>query len=402
MAVKPIAKPGGTARVVIIGGGVAGLEAMLALRALAEERVSIDMVTPQREFVYRPLSVLEPFGGKMPRFDLAEMILEQRARHHPDAVTEVDTGKRLVRTQQGKELPYDALVVAMGARARDTIPGALTFGSDVSGETFSVLIDEIEQGAVKHVVFALPGGVAWSLPLYELVLNTAARVEARGVGKIELTLVTPEDEPLSVFGRPAAEAVRKLLDEAGVRLVTNTYPQEVESDRMRVLPDGYIEADRVVALPRLEGLPMPGLPQDESGFVPVDEHGLVRGTEDVYAAGDMTTFPVKQGGIAAAQADAVAEVIAARAGAPVDPQPFRPVLRGLLLTGDGEGRRFLSTHITRWPAAQPRVELDALWWPPSKVFGRYLAPYLARRGLAEEQVPQPADAEVAFEIRLNS
>ena len=49
-------------RVLIAGGGVAALEAMLALRALAADRVSVVLVAPDREFVYRPLAVAEPFG----------------------------------------------------------------------------------------------------------------------------------------------------------------------------------------------------------------------------------------------------------------------------------------------------------------------------------------------------
>ena len=62
----------------------------------------------------------------------------------------------------------------------------------------------------------------------------------------------------------------------------------------------------------------------------MDEHGRVSGIEDVYAAGDATTFPIKQGGLAAQQAVAAAEAIVARHGTDLDPQPFRPVLRGML------------------------------------------------------------------------
>ncbi len=65
-----------------------------------------------------------------------------------------------------------------------------------------------------------------------------------------------------------------------------------------------------MALPRLRGPRIGGIPQTFDGFVPVDSFGMVSGTQDVYAAGDITTFPVKQGGIAAQQADAAAEAIA--------------------------------------------------------------------------------------------
>ena len=53
----------------------------------------------------------------------------------------------------------------------------------------------------------------------------------------------------------------------------------------------------------------------------------------MYAAGDAVDFPVKQGGLAAQQADTVAEHVAASYGASVEPSPFRPALRGMLFTG---------------------------------------------------------------------
>ena len=102
---------------------------------------------------------------------------------------------------------------------------------------------------------------------------------------------------------------------------------------LQLIPNGSVAADRVVALPRLQGAPLDGLPQTVHGFIPVDAHCRVHGVADVFAAGDITSFTVKQGGIAAQQADVAATAIAAAAGASVTPQRFQPVLRGLLLTG---------------------------------------------------------------------
>ena len=109
-------------------------------------------------------------------------------------------------------------------------------------------------------------------------------------------------------------------------------PVELEERALRIVPGGPIRADRVVALPRLAGRGSSGLPQTVDGFVR-SIRTWCPGTADVFAAGDITDFPVKQGGLAAQQADAAAELIAADAGVDIAPQPFRPVLRGLLLTG---------------------------------------------------------------------
>ena len=362
-------------RVVLAGGGVAGLEALLALRSLMADRVTIELISPEPEFVYRPLWVLEPFGGRAPRFDLERIAREQGARYRADAIAEVDGPRRRVRTRGGADLGYDALVIATGTRTTDPVPGAMTFAADVEAGSFAVLLDELRSGSARSVIFAVPGAISWTLPAYELALNTAADLRAHGVEGVELTIVTPEDRALELFGREASDAVEALLREQGIRLVGGTHPVAADEDGLTVAPHGHVPAERVVVLPRLQGRSIAGIPCDEAGFVPTDDYGRVVGVTDVYAAGDCTTFPIKQGGVAAAQADVVAEVIAAGSGLNVAPNPFPAVLRGMLLTGSGP--RYLSAHITCGPAMETAVDSEPLWWPAAKIFSRHLAPYLA-------------------------
>jgi sulfide:quinone oxidoreductase len=130
-----------------------------------------------------------------------------------------------------------------------------------------------------------------------------------------------------------------------------------------------------VALPRLAGVPIDGLPATRDGLIRTDAFGRVENLVDVYAAGDITAFPAKQGGIAAEQADAVAEMLASEAGADVTPRPFEPVLRGVLMTGKED--RFLRAELAGGRGSTGAADSRALWWPPAKVAGRYLAPYLA-------------------------
>src|SRR6185503_20897453 len=105
------------------------------------------------------------------------------------------------------------------------------------------------------------------------------------------------------------------------------------------------------------------LPLDAHGFIAVDEHGRVTGCDSVFAAGDVTSFPLKQGGIAAQQAEAAAQAVAARHGCVIDPEPFRPVLRGRLITGEDD--LFLE-HVVAGGAGEGSVAPRALWWPPTK------------------------------------
>jgi sulfide:quinone oxidoreductase len=213
---------------------------------------------------------------------------------------------------------------------------------------------------------------------------------------VELTIVTPERSPLAIFGTTASDAVAELLRQRGIEFVGDSYAREDEDGRMVLTPGARpLDAQRVVALPVPEGPRIPGLPADEGGFLPIDEHARVRGVEDVYAAGDGTNFPIKQGGIATQEADAAAEHIALRAGAPIEPQPFQPILRGMLLTG--EGSLYMRQDV-RGGAGDGAASEDYLWWPPHKISGRYLAPWLAQESLHAEPEPprRPIDVEVAL------
>jgi len=264
-------------------------------------------------------------------------------------------------------MTYDALLVAVGARPDVAVPGALTFFGARSVESFSELLADLVARRTHRVAFALPAGVAWALPLYELALMTAEHLHDAGVDDAELVLVTPERDPLDVFGAPIASRIRALLAQRDITIRTDTVPFRVGRGGLLVSDGERIAVERVVSLPRLGGPWLAGLPHDQQGFIPTDEHGAVPGAADVWAAGDGTTFAIKQGGIAARQADAAAAAIASHLGANVEPVPFKPELRGLLL--DPRAARFLHRETGQTSEA-------ALWWPPSKIAAEYLAPYL--------------------------
>jgi sulfide:quinone oxidoreductase len=383
-------------KVIIVGGGVAALEALIALRGLAEDRVAIELVTPTPEFAYRPLAVAEPFGlGEARRYDLVRIAADHGAALHLAGLNSVQPEDQRIDTWDGRVLPYDVLLLAIGARPVASIPGSVTITGPGYTGRFRTVLRELGERRVRRVAFAVPPASSWPLPLYELALMTAAQVAERGLRKVELALVTPEAEPLELFGSAASATVRELLGARGITLHTARYATEFRDGELTLAPSGGLAAERVVSLPRLRGPEVPGLPHDADGFIPVDLHGLVQGESDVYAAGDATTSPIKQGGMAAQQADAAAEAIAARAGAGVEPAPFRPVLRGMLLTGSTP--RFMRAEVSGGRGERWEVSEHALWWPPSKIAGRWLAPYLALRHDELEEAPAGLPVEVSLD-----
>lgn len=390
----------GIPRVVICGGGVAGVEALLALRALVESEMDLHLVAPNGRFVYQPLAVAAPFGPvKTDLFDLAEIAREMRVTLHVDSLAQVDAEDRFVRLESGVGLDYDALVIAVGAKRRDWLEGALHFSGAASVAAFSALLRQVDNRADRRVCFVYPESVGWALPLYELALLTASHLVDRGIIGAELTVVTPEIDPLALFGPAASDVLLELLATHEIGLRAGARAEKIQDGLLHLHPAATLEVDRVVALSRLEGPALPGLPCDAAGFIVVDERSRVSGLEDVYAAGDGTSFPVKQGGIATQQADTAAEAIAAKLGAAVRPSPTSPTLRAMLLTGVAPV--YLRAQIAGAGGDSFEIAEDPLWWPPSKIAGRYLAPFLAdHRPLSRETLKdRPLSSEDPAKLR---
>jgi sulfide:quinone oxidoreductase len=356
-------------RIVIAGGGIAGLEALIALRGHLGSSAEIELLEANTDLVERQRAVAEPFGGgPVRRFDLVRIAADHGAHLRPDRLASVDPERRRIRTVRGDTLEYDALLIAVGATPDMAIPGALTFSGPRDVGAFTALLDELDSGRVQRVAFALPTAVTWALPLYELALMTGEHVRAKGLRDVGLVVVTPEHTPLEAFGARIASHIWTLLAERGIAVCTDTLPLRAGPGGLVVAHRAPVQAERIVSLARLVGPWIGGLPHDGQGFLATDAHGAVLGTEAVWAAGDGTAFPLKQGGLAAQQAGAAAAAIAFSLGADVRAEPFRPVLRGMLL--DPAGPRFLDS-------SRGDVPTTPLWWPPTKVAAPHLSDYLA-------------------------
>lgn len=374
----PDAAHPGKLKVVIIGGGVAALEAALALTDLAPDRTDVTIIAPNTEFVYRPMVVREPFAySSAHRYPLAPIVHDAGAKLIAGELGWIDPATRTIRTKADDSIEYDALILALGASITERYTHALTIDDRDLDETMHGLIQDVEGGYIHKLAFVAPGRMAWPLPLYELAMMTAGRAYDMGI-KLKTTILTPEDSPLAIFGSSASSAVAELLASANVETISSAYA-EVPSAREVVINPGdrHLEVDRVIALPELYGPGVRGIPLGEHGFIRVDPYCRVPGVERIYAAGDATDFPIKQGGIGAQQADIAAASVAAVAGASVIPERFNPVIHGMLLT---HGKpRYLTAHITGGHGFSSEITDTPTWSPPHKIAAKYLAPYLEER-----------------------
>jgi len=376
-------------RVVVAGGGIAGLEALLALHDLAGDRVSLTLIEPRTELVLHALEPAQPFGaGEAGRLGIDEIAVATGADVVRSALDRVDADARVVVTREGARIEYDALLVAVGARSVIAIRHALTWSPGGGHSEFADLLADAAEGRVSRIAFVVPSLCPWPLPVYELALMTARRLEHHGGGG-DLRLITPEPAPLAIFGPVGSAAVARALDDAGVDFTGNGIAsvRGAEQVAVDVWPGSLkFAVDRVVTVPRAHGPDVAGLSADIEGFLVTDDHCQVHGAPRIWAAGDATNRLPMNGGLAALQADCAAGQIAALAGARVRARAYTPVLRAQLRTGHGS--LWLQRDISDPLDAGAAASLP-LWSPPGKIAARRLGAVLAEHdrpaGLAPHQ-----------------
>jgi sulfide:quinone oxidoreductase len=372
--------------ITIAGGGIAGIEGLLALRALAGDLARLTIVSPEPTFVYRPLAVAEPFSrGHALQVPLSRLAADAGAELVVDALVAVDDAARTLTLRDGGTREYEALLVALGAHPVDGVPGAVTWMPGGDPDVYGGLLADIDGGYSTSLAVVVPPGATWPLPAYELALMTAG--EARGVGLdgLRVTVVTPEREPLELFGPAASAAVRDELAAAGVELITGAVGRR-DGGQLVLEPDGRrLTVERVFAVPRLVGPATDGLAADAEGFLLTEADGRVRGAQRVWAAGDGVASALKFGGLATYEARVAAGAIARLAGATDLPEPGEPVLHGRLLLGRG-------TRRLRPAGDEPGAPL---WSEQGKVAGEYLPRWLTEHGVLE---PETAPASETVEV----
>jgi sulfide:quinone oxidoreductase len=378
--------------VLIAGGGVAGLEALLALREMAGDRVRLVLAAPDDQFTYRPLAVAEPFAlGRAHQVPLSQFADDASAELVIDPVTRVDMAAGQVRMGRGSTRSFDALLLAPGGRPVEGVEGATTWWPGGDPEIYGGLLRDIEEGYAKRVAIAVPPGAVWPLPAYELALMTAGEARAMGHDDVEVTIVTPERAALSLFGEEPSQAVAEELRWAGVELKTGAVARREGSDVILEPAGERLDVQRLFAVPRLVGPALEGVPCDDEGFIVTDDEGRVQGADRVWAAGDGVVSPIKFGGVATHQARRAAAAIARLAGAEDAPDPGEPVIQGRLMVG----RR------SRRLQGRGDAEAAPLWWPQGKVAGVYLPRWLAERGVLPPAVAPPPDAGVTVNQPLS-
>jgi sulfide:quinone oxidoreductase len=367
-------------RVVICGGGIAAIEGLLRLRRLVGDAFEITLVAPAEELRYRPVAVQEPFSRPAARrYPLRLIAARTQAEWIRDALEWVDIDGQQVHTSEGRSLPYDALLLAIGARLSVPYEHVTVFDDAQPDDAYRGLVQDVEEGYTRSVALLLPEGPAWPLPVYELALMTAERASSMNMEGLRIDVVTSEPAPLAAFGAEASAAVAELLERWRINLHSGSTAQVPASRQLLVQPAGAeLTPERIVAMPRILGPAIRDLPAVEGGFIPIDDRCRVpRSGGRVFAAGDAVSSPIKHGGLGAQMADVSAAGIAALAGAGDQPEQLRPIIRGVLYTGE---RPLYLTARFEDGAIQSEVTSEEAWPAEEKVVAEELGPFLQGLG----------------------
>ena len=308
------------------------------------------------------MAVREPFAAGPPhRYPLGPIARDAGADWKQDSLAWVDLDAQVVHTGAGRQVDYDALLIAFGARQVEPYEHVATFRDADADAAYQGVVQDVEEGYSRSVAFIQPIGPVWPLPLYELALMTAERAESMDIRDLELVLVTPEPHPLAIFGAAVSEVVLNRLARAGITVYCNSLAQVPATGQLLIEPQGVeLHPARMIAMPRVAGPSVRGLAgAGAQGFIPIDKHCSVPGTGGrVFAAGDAANYPVKHGGLGAQMADAAAAAIAVLAGSQTKAPAFCPIIRGKLLTGSDPV--YMSAH----PVGEGSFESEVFDEPP--------------------------------------
>jgi len=420
-----MSRSAGSARIVVAGGGTAGLEAALALGELLEAwRRRLSLIAPDPAFAYRPLSSVAEFATHpLHELPLAELAASVGAQLVHDRVALVDEGRRRLLTGEGSWVGFDYLLLAVGARQLPTPHGWLRWPKGGDPGLLRTLLEDLREGRPRTLAVVVPAYSGWPLAGFELALILSAAGRATSPGT-RITLLTEDERPLRLLGAEVEALVGTALRDAGVERIGGTPIREAAPakpgttdwltgliGRLRgpgresspssrglevTVGDQTMSFDQVVSMPTMRGPAIGGLPAADRGFLAIDDRCQVFGAERIWAAGDCTAFALRHSSLAAAQADAAAAALAAELRGDGEPPALSVDLTGILVSGAAE--RWWAESSDLPPGLDPATH--CLWWPPGRVLGGRLAHYLAKRepGARPHLLAHPAGT--AVRIRL--
>lgn len=385
-----------TPKVVIVGGGFAGLETAFVLRHRLREQVDLALVSDQDRFLFKPNTIYIPFGGDLESLliPLDEPLGRRHISFHHTRVREVDTDRRQVALDDGIVLPYDFLVLATGASMRpEEVPGLGQHASTIwtpqemsrLGGRLQAMRNRVLSGEEQKVLFLVPPNNKCSGPLYEIVFMLETWLRKEGLrDKVDIGYSTYERTFIQAFGPRLHDVVTEEFAERGIHGHNGEIVEKVLDGAVEYADGTTREFDELISFPPyVAAFRFDGLESDDRGFLKTDlASRRVVGHPDVFAPGDTGDFPVKQAFLAFLQADAVGEHIAHEIDGKSIDHAFDPISMCVMEMFDKATFAQVPLQLTGDPARPVEVRPDAgdgykvgvspMWRLGKKLLGVYL------------------------------
>lgn len=379
-------------RIVVVGGGFAGLESAFALRRRLHGRARITLVADETIFTFKPNGIHVPFGADPmePALLLPEALRRRDIELVAGRVQALDAERRQLRTID-EVIPYDFAIVATGARTRPReIRGlaerAITIGPPSEMLRLRYALRELLVPAplmrATQVVFVVAPGNQWSGPVYELALMLDTWLRQRQVRRrIELHVVTAESRYAAALGPHMHTVIAGEFARRHIHGYPGATVTEVSGSKVRLVEGSAVPFDVLVAAaPHAAAMALPELPSDARGFLRVESATRqVLDHPDIFAVGDAADFPLKQAYLALLQAHAGVEALVARLRGVAPAFAFEPrsvyVMDHLDAATYAEGplpMRADGASVSDGAAGSYRVDTSPVWRVAKGAIGRYV------------------------------
>lgn len=305
-------------RIVIVGGGVAGivLATHLGRRLARRQAAEILLIDKNRAHVWKPM--LHTFAAATENHTIQNVPFVAQAeragfRYWPGALRGLDRGAKTLKlgpvtlpdgesALPGREVPYDKLVLAVGSLANDfATPGVAEHCHSIDdigeAERFSALLrSRIVLGidARRDVHVAIVGGGATGVGLAAVLrqhMDDLSSYAARGLpARLRITLIETAPRILGPFSERVSRATEEKLRQLGIDVMAGT--QVVGADAGGVTIEGgrRVEADLMVWAAGVKAPPvlseLGGLEVNRKGQVVVRPTLQTEADDDVFALGD--------------------------------------------------------------------------------------------------------------------
>lgn len=303
-------------KIVILGGGFGGLYTYKSLyKYFKHDEIDITIVNRTNYFLFTPL-LHEVATGGIEHHQVVEsirqIIYKTNDNLHVAELESIDCEKRVVKTSID-ELPYDILVVALGATTNFfNAPGAEEHSMVLKDlhdaiKIRRMLIDSFEKASEikdqdarrKELSYAVigggPTGVELVTEIAELVNDTFLKYY-HGIIKcrdISLYLINRDDKVLGPFHESLRKNALKVIKESGVKVMLSTGVKEVRSDAVVLLDDSVLPVNRVIwtagVKPNTPIFTHP-VPLDNWGRIITNSSLQIEGCPDVFVVGDVASL----------------------------------------------------------------------------------------------------------------